>query len=89
MTRFAPAAFAALALAGCTDTLMSDARIRTDTAMALHQPASAVQIADRRSDGVTNTYYLARTPRGTFACTIDGGNLMSFGAANAPQCTRQ
>ena len=80
---------ATVALAGCANTLLSDDRIRESTALALNQPASAVAISNRRYDGVTNTYYTARTPRGTFACTIDGGTIGSFGMTNPPQCSRQ
>jgi len=80
---------AMLALAGCANTLLSDERIRDNTAMALGQPAGAVTIADRRYDGMTNTYYTARTPRGSYACTINGGSVMAMGMTNPPQCSRQ
>lgn len=79
---------ASLALAGCASTLLSDDRIRESTAMALNQPTSAVTISGRRYDGATNTYYTANTPRGTFACTINGGSVMALGMTNPPQCSR-
>ena len=83
------AVFAALlALAGCADKLLSDDRIRDNTAMALGQSASAVAITDRRYDGATNTYYTARTPRGAYHCVINGGSVMAFGMTNPPQCSR-
>ena len=80
---------ASLALTGCANTLLSDDRIRENTAMALNQPTSAVTISGRRYDGATNTYYTANTPRGTFACTINGGSVMALGMTNPPQCSRQ
>ncbi len=80
---------ASLALGGCADKLLSDDRIRENTAMALNQPISAVTISGRRYDGATNTYYTANTPRGTFACTINGGSVMALGMTNSPQCSRQ
>lgn len=86
MIRFVFAALALGLLAGCADKLLSDDRIRDNTAMALGQPASAVTIADRRYDGATNTYYTARTPRGSYNCMINGGSIMAMGMTNPPQC---
>ena len=54
---------AALGLAGCADTMLSDNRIRGETAIALGVQPEAVLIADRRYDGLTNTYYTAKTGR--------------------------
>jgi len=80
---------ASMALVGCANNILSDDHIRQDTALVLNQPASAIAISDRRFDGSTNTYYMARTPRGTFRCVIDGGTVMTMGLTNPPQCTRQ
>ena len=79
---------ASLALVGCANTLLSDDRIRENTALALNQPASAVTISDRRYDGATNTYYTAHTAGRTYACTMNGGSIMALGLTNPPQCTR-
>lgn len=76
-----------LALSGCASTLLSDARIRDNTAMALNEPS--VAISNRRDDGMTNTYYTARTARASYACTINGGGVLAMGLTNPPQCTRQ
>lgn len=76
-----------LLLAGCANTILSDERIRSNTALALGQPESAVTIADRHYDGMTNTYYRATTPRGAYQCVINGGTVLSAGIVNAPQCT--
>jgi hypothetical protein len=73
---------------GCADQMLSNDRIRSNTAMALGQPDSAVVIADRRYDGATNTYYTARTPRGAYHCRINGGGLLAMGMTNAPQCSK-
>jgi hypothetical protein len=80
---------AALTLAGCADRILSDDRIRDNTALALNVPVSALVISDRRYDGVTNTYYTAHTSRGTYACVINGGSVMAMGMTNPPQCARQ
>ena len=74
-------------MAGCANQLMSDERIQSETAMALGQPDSAIRIANRRYDGATNTSYTAYTPRGTYACMINGGTVLSLGMTNAAQCT--
>lgn len=84
------AALAALiTVSGCADQMLSNDRIKSDTAMALGQPASAVVIADRRYDGATNTYYTAHTPRGAYHCLINGGGLLAMGMVNPPQCSRK
>ncbi len=79
---------ALLIVSGCADKLLSDDRIRDNTALALHVPASSIVIGDRRYDGMTNTYYVARTSRGTYSCVINGGSVMAMGMANPPQCSR-
>lgn len=76
-----------LAMAGCANTLLSDDRIRDNTALALNDPN--VAISNRRYDGMTNTYYTARTSHGSYACTINGGSILAAGMTNPPQCTRQ
>jgi hypothetical protein len=77
-----------IALSGCANTLLSDGRLRDNTAMALGQPEEAVTISNRRYDGFTNTYYVARTPRGTFNCSVNGGSVFAAGMVNTPRCTR-
>jgi hypothetical protein len=80
---------ASLTLAGCADKLLSDDRIRDDTAVALNMPAAAVVISDRRYDGYGTTYYTASNHRAVFRCRIEGGNLNSFGLTNPPECSRR
>lgn len=75
-------------MSGCADTLLSDSRIQNETAMALGVPGGSVLISGRRYDGGTNTYYTARTPRGMFNCTLNGGTVLSAGIVNTPRCTR-
>ena len=76
-------------LIGCADKILSDDRIRDNTALALNMPSTAVVISDRRYDGMTNTYYTARTSRGTYACVINGGSVMAMGMTNRPECSRR
>ena len=79
---------ASLTLAGCTNVLLSDERVRDDTATALHQPISAVIVRDWRYDGLLNTYYEAETPQGTYDCVINGGSVLVLGPAAPPRCSR-
>jgi hypothetical protein len=79
----------AMTLAGCADKILSDDRIRDNTALALNAPAASIVISDRRYDGMTNTYYTARTSRATYSCVINGGSVMAMGMTNPPQCSRQ
>jgi hypothetical protein len=78
-----------LTLIGCADKILSDDRIRDNTALALNMPARSIVISDRRYDGMTNTYYTARTSRGTYACIINGGSVMAMGMTNPPECSRR
>lgn len=78
---------ASLALSGCASTMLSDARIQEHTAFALNEPS--VTISNRHDDGLTNTFYMARTARGSYSCTISGGGVLALGMTNAPQCMRR
>jgi metal-dependent hydrolase (beta-lactamase superfamily II) len=76
-----------LTLAGCADKLLSDDRIRDNTALVLHTSANAVMISDRQYDGMTNTYYTARTKNRVYSCVINGGTVMAMGMTNRPECS--
>lgn len=77
-----------IAVSGCANQLLSNDRIRSNTAMALGQPDSAVAIGNRQYDGITTTYYTASTPRGAYRCLMTGGGAWDFGITNPPQCHR-
>lgn len=78
---------APIALAGCASTILSDDRIKSNTALALGVSPEQVTISNRNYDGMTNTYYTASTGSRTYACTINGGTVMSMGITNPPTCT--
>jgi hypothetical protein len=80
---------ASVALLGCADKLLSDDRIRDNTALILNVPSRSLVISDRRYDGMENTYYTARTSRSVYSCRVDGGNAWDFGITNPPQCSRR
>ena|SRR5882724_2258320 len=76
--------------AGCQSELMSDDRIVSNTAGVIGVSPQDVTISDRRTDGPTNTYYIAHTRSGaTYACVINGGGLLAAGITNPPTCTRK
>ena len=82
------AAAAILVLGGCVSTL-SDQRIKDETAGVLGVPADQIAIENRHQE-MTNTYYVARTSAGTaYACTINGGNIMTFGMTNPATCNKK
>jgi len=84
-------ALGCLSAAGCssiasrTNTL-SDERILSETGGVLGLSPSELTIAERRTEG-TNTYVTLKARNGrTYACTVNGGNLLSFGMTNPPVC---
>jgi hypothetical protein len=80
---------AGLMVSGCADKLVSDDRIRDQTALALDMPAVSIVISDRRYDGYLTTYYNAHTSHGVFRCRISGGSLNVLGETDPPECSRR
>ncbi len=88
----AACAVLSITLAGCSTVaektnFLSDESIKSKVAGTLgHDPAS-LTLVNRRTDG-TNTYVTVRTNnKKEFACTLNGGNLLSAGIVNPPSCT--
>ncbi len=91
MHPFKPLLFALLASlsTGCADQMLGNDRIRDSIAGSLGLPASDLTIVDRRADGPTNTNVVVDARNnGRYVCTINGGNIMTFGMTNAPYCRR-
>ena len=80
---------AALTLAGCADKILSDDRIKDQTALALDMPAASIVISDRQYDGYLTTYYNAHTSHGIYRCSISGGSLNVLGETDPPECSRR
>lgn len=81
-----------LALSGCgaiaskTNNL-TDERILSETGGVLGLAPADLTLVERRTEGV-NTYVTLQAKNGkTYACTVNGGNLLSFGMTNPPICT--
>jgi hypothetical protein len=78
---------AAGCLGGCQSTMLTDDRIASNTASILGVAPDQLAISNRRSDGATNTYYIAKTRAGReYACTINGGGVLATGLVNPPSC---
>lgn len=89
--RFSAVVVGCLFVAGCsaiatkTNTL-SDADILSNTAGVLGLSPSDLVLVNRRTEGV-NTYVTIKAKNGkAYACTVNGGNLLSFGMTNPPVC---
>lgn len=79
----------AAGLPGCSASqMLSDARIADNTAGILGVAPSEVSISGRR-EAFPNTYYVAQARGVTYACTINGGTVLSFGMVNVPSCDEQ
>lgn len=75
--------------AGCADQMLGNDRARDSISGSLGLPAADVTIVDRRPDGPTNTNFIVDTrANGRFVCTINGGNIMTFGMTNGAACHR-
>ncbi len=64
--------------------------LRTRTARVLGFSPEEVRITNVMSDA-SNTYYLAKTPDGEYACTAESGvqKAMQFGLTNPPICKKK
>lgn len=99
MSRFHPLrATAALALLpplmACStlaekSNMLSDERLVAESAGALGLAPAQLKLQSRHTSG-TNTYATLRGSDGKeYSCTVNGGNLLSFGMVNPPACQRK
>lgn len=92
-TKLAPIALISLACAACSTiaqktNMLSDADLTTKSAEVIGVPASSLTLLDRHTDGV-NTYADFRAANGAqYHCQINGGNLLSMGMTNPPNCAK-
>ena len=74
---------------GCADQMLGTDRARDSISGSLGLPVADVTIVERRADGPTNTNFIVDTrANGRFVCTINGGNIMTFGLTNGAFCRR-
>lgn len=65
--------------------------LQPKTAAVLGYMPDEVKISKINSDG-SNTYYLASTPKGTYACKVMSGTMTAIGTAGysmSPTCTKR
>lgn len=69
--------------------MLSDERVIAESAGALGLAPAELSLQSRHTSG-TNTYAVLRSRAGKeYSCTINGGNLLSFGMSNPPSCQRK
>lgn len=75
-------------LASSTNTL-NDERIKSISGGALGYSPEELTLVNRRTEG-TNTFATLKTRENKeFVCIINGGNIMTFGMTNPPQCAKK
>ena len=80
---------AAAALTGCADQMLSNDRAVSSIAGQLGVQPADVTVVSRTNDGPTNTVFLVEARgQGRFVCTINGGNVLTFGMTNGAACHR-
>lgn len=92
--RFGAALAMAAAVSACStvaekSNMLSDDRVVTESAATLGLAPADLKLVSRQTSG-TNTFAVLRARDGKeFSCTINGGNLLSFGMTNPPVCQRR
>jgi hypothetical protein len=75
-------------IASSTNSL-SDDRLKTEAAGSIGLSPGDLSLLNRRTEG-TNTFYAVKARDGKeYNCVINGGNLLSFGMTNPPNCKRK
>lgn len=95
LPRFAAIGAASLLFCGCASiagsshTMLTDARIKSESSAALGYAAEDLTLVSRRVEGL-NTYANLKAKDGKeFTCMINGGNWLSMGLTNPPMCSRK
>jgi hypothetical protein len=95
LSKFALLGAASLLFSGCASiagssrTMLSDARITSESSAALGYAAEDLTLVSRRTEGL-NTYASLKAKDGKeFTCMINGGNWLSMGLTNPPVCSRK
>jgi uncharacterized lipoprotein len=94
MNKIVAAALCALALAGCSTVaektnFVSDDKLKSQAAGTLGYAPSDLTLVSRRTEG-TNTYVVLKaSDKKEFACTVNGGNLLTMGMVNPPSCNKR
>jgi hypothetical protein len=69
--------------------MLTDEKILAETSGTLGYQPKDLTIVSRRTEG-TNTYVnLLATNKKEYTCLINGGNILTYGMINPPQCARK
>ncbi|CAE6788557.1 hypothetical protein R69658_04493 [Paraburkholderia aspalathi] len=69
--------------------MLTDDKIKSSTSGTLGYSPDDIAITSRRTEG-TNTYVNLKAKDGKeYTCTINGGNILTFGMTNPPSCNRK
>jgi hypothetical protein len=83
--------FFVLALTGCSTiaektNFISDDQIKSKVGGTLGAPPETITLVSRRTAG-TDTYVEVRLQNNrVYSCTLNGGNALTMGIINPPQC---
>lgn len=81
-------------ISGCSTfasstNLLTDEKIKADTSGALGYQPSDLTITSRRTEGVNTYVNLLASNKKEYTCIINGGNLLTLGLTNPPQCAKK
>jgi hypothetical protein len=69
--------------------MLTDQRIKAETSGALGLEPAQVTILKRRTEGTSTYVNLLASNNQEYTCVIDGGDLLTMGMTNAPQCSKK
>jgi hypothetical protein len=69
--------------------MLTDQRIKAETSGALGMEPSDITIVHRRTEGPNTYVNLLASNKQEYTCVIDGGDLLTLGMTNAPQCSKK
>lgn len=81
-------------LSACTTiasstNILSDERIKSETAGVLGYSPGDLTITSRRTEGVNTYVNLQTKDHKEFTCIVNAGNLLSMGLTNPPMCNKK
>ena len=81
--------FSGCAVVAEKTNFLNDDDVRRQSARALGLQPDEVKLVSRTTEG-SNTYAVLQAKNGKkYACTLNGGNLLTAGGVNPPQCKAQ
>jgi hypothetical protein len=83
-----------VSISGCSTiaertNMLTDDQIKSQTAGALGYSPTDLSITSRRTEGVNTYVNLIATNHKEYTCILNGGNLLTMGMTNPPQCAKR